>query len=131
MGDYNAKHIYADQITGTASATITGGQCLYVTGDGTVGPTTAASASFVGVACHDAASAALVAYNPRGKVHRSTAASAITAGAQLVSATAGKVDDLAAASGNAAGDINSARSVIGVALTTAGSGETVEWMQIG
>ncbi|MFB6392624.1 capsid cement protein [Polymorphospora lycopeni] len=119
MGAYEAKYVWADQIGGTASAAITGGQVLAVSGNGTVGPAGAASAAVIGVAAFDAASGTRVSYYPRGKVHVSTADGAITAGDRVDSAAAGAV-----ASGTAG--VNN----IGIALTTAADEALVEWMEI-
>lgn len=130
MSDYSPKYLPGATITATTSGTVTGGQQLVVSGDGTVAASSAASAAWVGAALCDAASGALVTMTGRGPVHISTASGAITAGDQLVTATAGKVAALAAATGDAAADINNARSVIGIALTTAADTAAVEWMQI-
>ena len=136
MSDYEPKFLYANAITGVTSASVTGGQVLTVSGNGTIAPTSGKSAAVIGVANHDAASGSRVAFTPRGKVHISTASGAITAGAQVTSATGGAVASLAvsAAVGNTAGNIdtaaNDARSVIGVALTTAADTASVEWMQL-
>lgn len=129
MGAYEPKYLFGEQINATASAAITGGQQLVVSGNGTVAPAGGASAAHVGTAAMDAATNGRLSYFPRGKVHVSTASGAITAGDQLVTAAAGKVSSLAAASGAVAADINSARSVIGVALTTAADTASVEWME--
>lgn len=130
MSDYSPKYLPGDTITATTSGVVTGKQQLVVSGDGTVAASSAASAAWVGTALCDAASGALVTMTGRGPVHISTASGAITAGDQLVTATAGKVAALAAATGDAAADINNARSVIGIALTTAADTAAVEWMQI-
>ncbi len=130
MGAYEPKFLYGHSITGTASATTTGGQVLAVTGNGTVGPAgTGTAAKVVGVAAHDAATNATLTYFPRGKVHVSTASGAITAGDQVVAGAAGTVAAEAVASGNTAGDINNAREILGVALTTAADTASVEWME--
>ncbi len=118
MGAYEPKFLYGDTYTGTASATITGGQVLAVSGNGTVGPAGADSNAVVGVAAHDAATNGLVTYFPRGKVHVSTAAGAITAAARVNSAAAGTVASATAGVGN-----------IGIALTTAADTAAVEWME--
>jgi hypothetical protein len=130
VSEYSPKYLPGDTITATTSGVVTGGQQLVVSGDGTVAASSAASAAWVGTALCDAASGALVTMTGRGPVHISTASGSITAGDQLVTATAGKVAALAAATGDAAADINSARSVVGVALTTAASAAAVEWMQV-
>lgn len=128
MSDYLPVYTPAEVATFTASAAITGGQLLAVSGNGTVGPAGAASASWIGVAAGDAASGARVAVFCRGTVHESTAAGAITAGAQLATGAAGTVATMAAAAANALGDINNARAVVGVALTTAADTALVRWM---
>lgn len=117
MADYAPKYLYADQVTATASATISGGQVLTVTGNGTVGPAGADSAAVIGVAAMDAASGARLSYFPRGKVHITTTAGAVTAGATVRAAANGTVDD-------------TGTNVIGIFLTTAASGAKAEWMEI-
>lgn len=122
MADYAPKYLYADQITGTASATITGGQLLVVSGDGTVGPAGADAANVIGVAAQDAASGARVSYCPRGKVHVSTAAAGgngVVAGNNAFSAASGTVDDT-----------GTAANKIGIFLTTAAAGASAEWMEV-
>lgn len=119
MGAYEPKFLYSDAVTATFSATTTGGQVLAVTGNGTVGPAGADSNAVVGVAAHDVASTDRGTYFPRGKVHVSTAAGAITAGDRINSAAAGTVKTAAAGVGN-----------FGIALTTAADTAAVEWMEI-
>jgi hypothetical protein len=130
MGAYEPKYLYVDQISATFSATTTGAQLLAVTGNSTVGPAgTSTAAKVVGVAAYDVAANGRGSYFPRGKVHVSTASGAITAGDQVVAGAAGTVASEAAASGNAAADINNAREILGVALTTAADAASVEWME--
>ncbi len=119
MANYEPKFLYADQVTATTSATVTGGQTLIVSGNGTVGPATAGSPACVGVAAHDAASGARVSFFPRGKVHVSTASGGITAAARVDTGAAGTVASGAAGVNN-----------IGIALTTAADTALVEWMEI-
>lgn len=119
MGAYEPKFLYSDQITATASATVTGKQLLAVTGNGTVGPAGAASPAVVGAAAYDAAANTRVGYFPRGKVHVSTASGAITAGARVDAGANGTVATAATAPTN-----------VGIALTTAADGADVEWMEI-
>lgn len=119
MADYAPKYLYADQISATFSATTTGGQVLVVTGDGTVGPAGADAANVVGVAAMDVAANARGSYIPRGKVHVSTTAGAVTAGNNAYSAASGLVDDT-----------GTAANKIGVFLTSAGSSENAEWMEV-
>lgn len=125
MAEY-VHHWPPGSYTSQASATITGGQLLMVTGVNTVGPTTGATTAWVGVAAHDAVSGDKITVLPIQGVHRLTASGTVTAGDQVVSAAAGKVASLAAAAGAAAGDINSARQVVGTALTTATDGNLVD-----
>ncbi len=131
MGSYLPKHLPGDTITTRASAPVTGGQRVAVSGSGTTATATAATkALYVGVAGMDAATNADYTIYGRGAVHISIATGAITAGDQITSANAGRVSSIAAASGNAAADINNARAVDGIALTTAADGAAVEWMAI-
>lgn len=120
MGAYEPKFLYTDVITATTSAAVTGGQALVVTGNGTVGPAGATSAAFIGVAAFDAASGARVSYFPRGKVHVTTAAGAITAAARV---------DTGSVAGTVASGVSSLTN-IGIALTTAADTALVEWMEI-
>lgn len=125
MAEYQPLYAPGDSITRTASAAITGGQLVYVSGSGSVAPTTGSTPSWVGVAANDANNGDNVMVFTDG-IHRLTANGAITAGDQVVPAASGQVSTLAAASGATATDINNARSVIGVALTTATNGNLVE-----
>jgi hypothetical protein len=119
MPDYTPKYLYGDEATGTASATIVGGQLLVVSGDDTVGPAgDAADVTVIGVAAQDAASGARVSYFPRGKIHITTTAGAVTAGAGVSAGAAGTVDD-----------DGGSDPLLGVFLTSAGSGELAEWME--
>lgn len=119
MGAYEPKYLYSDQVNATASATITGGQLLVVSGNGTVGPAGASGPAVVGVAAMDAANGDRLTYFPRGKVHVTTAAGAITAAARVDAGAAGTVATASAALTN-----------IGIALTTAADMFPVEWMEI-
>lgn len=130
MADYIPVFEPATAITLTASAAITAGQLVEVSGDGTVAPTGAKTADYVGVAAQAAASGARFVVWPRGMVHESTASGAVTAGNQLATAASGKVAALAAAAGTTAGDINDARSVVGIALTTAADAASVRWVAV-
>jgi hypothetical protein len=89
MSDHLPKFAPGRAVTREASATVVGGQLLTVTGDGTVGPSTA-GAVFAGVASNDAADGELLLVQ-RGGVHVLTAAEAITAGALVQCGAAGKV----------------------------------------
>ena len=117
MAEYLPLHLPGKAFTRAASAAITGGQLLIVSGSGTVAPSTAASASWVGVAAFDAASGDNVTVFDEG-VHRLVASGAITAGALVEGAAAGKV----ASHTNGTADYN----VVGLALTTVADGALVE-----
>lgn len=80
-----------------ASATVTGGRLVEVTGAGTVGPAGAASVKVLGVAATDAATGAKVQVWPlAGLTHRVTASGAISAGDNLAAGAAGVVVPIAA-----------------------------------
>lgn len=109
MADYVPLYKPGASITSQASATITAGQLLEVSGSGTVGPAGAASLKCVGVAAFDAASGAKVTIHAGG-VQKIVAAGAITAGDIVAAGAAGTV---AAIGAGAFG------TKIGIALTTA------------
>lgn len=113
MADYVPLYPEDDSITRKASAAITGGQLVRVSGDGTVAPTTAASADWLGVAGHDAAVDAQVTVWIGG-VQRIATAAAIAAGLTVEGAASGQV----AAHTNGTNDVN----IVGLTLsaTTAG-----------
>lgn len=118
MSDYTPLFKPGQAVTSTASAAITGGKLLIVTGSGTVGPGTAASPAWVGVAAQDAASGAPVGYFSGG-VQRILASGAVIAGDLVVAGAAGTVASIAAIGAAwAAADIANTRAIVGVALTT-------------
>jgi hypothetical protein len=120
MAEFLPKYKPGQSWTSTASATITAGQLLAVSGSGTVGPAGANSVSWVGVAAFDAASAEKVTVYSGG-IAVLTASGAITAGAQVVPAASGAVSALAAVTSPTAADVTNSRAIVGVALTTAAS----------
>jgi Uncharacterized conserved protein (DUF2190) len=131
MADYSPLFLPGAEITTTASAAVTAGFPVEVSGSDTVQNAGSSSRKVIGVAGADAATNGLVMIFGRGTVHISTAAGAITAGAQLiVGSIAGTVSALVDASGATAGDINNARSVIGIAMTTASDTANVTWMEL-
>lgn len=125
MGAYLPLHDDGEAVTRTTSAAVTGGQVVVVSGSGTVAPSAGASVAVFGVAAFDAPSGTEVTVY-KGGIQRPIASGTVTAGDQVVSAAGGKVATLAAASGATAADINAARQVIGLALTTATDGNAVE-----
>lgn len=130
MGEYIPVHVPGHRFTATTSGAVTARQLVEVSGSGTVAATSGASAKWVGVAACDAPSGGIVTVYGRGLIHETLNSGGVTAGNQIVTAAAGKIAALAAASAAAAADINSARSVCGIALTTATDGTLVRWMEI-
>ncbi|WP_223626689.1 capsid cement protein [Microbacterium sp. EST19A] len=114
MPDYLPKFTPGSAITFTASADVTGGRLVQVTGNRLVGPAVADSASVVGVAAFDAeAGDPVTVYTRAGGVHPLIASGAIAAGARVSADTGGRVKTAAA------GD------VIGWTLTSAASAGSV------
>ena len=123
MADYLPLYLPGKAVPMTASAAITGGRLVYVSGSGTVANTTSATTLPVGTAAHDvAASGDRVTVFGRGTVHRLVASGAITAGGLVAAAAAGAV---AAHTGG-----TNDNRVFGIALTTAADGATVEIMEV-
>ncbi len=103
-------------ITRQASAAITGGQLVMVSGPGTVAPSAAASTAVLGMAGFDVASGDQVTVH-KGEVLPLVASGAIVAGSPVISAAAGRV---------AASAAPPAGQQVGIALTTAADGGIVE-----
>lgn len=99
-----------------ASAAITGGQLVVVSGSGTVAPSSAATHLWVGVASNDAATNDNITVFSSG-VQSLTAVGAITAGQLVEPAAGGGV----APHTNGTNDFN----VVGLALSTAANGAKV------
>lgn len=127
MADYLPLFKPGEAIHYAASAAITGGQLVEVTGTGTVGPAAAGSIKVVGVAAFDAASGERVTIFCGGVQRVNAAAGGVTAGDVLQAGAAGTVAPVAA-SGAAyvQAEANNYRAVIGIALTTAAAGVAVE-----
>jgi predicted RecA/RadA family phage recombinase len=116
MTDYLPKHAPGDTITRIASAAITGGQVVVVSGPKTVAPSAGADVKFLGVAAHDAAIGQEVTVF-KGGIQRPKASGAITAGDQVVTAAAGRVITSGAPA---------AGTQVGIAQTTATDGQQVD-----
>lgn len=114
MADYLPNLQPGQSLTLTTSAAVTGGQLVRVSGSGTIAPTSAASADWLGVASTDAAAAGVQITVFTGGVQYMTASGAITAGANVEGAAAGAV----AAHTNGTNDVN----IVGIALDTAANG---------
>lgn len=123
MADYVPKFLPGHAATMTASAAITGGKTVCVSGDGTVANAAAAASIIIGIASQDAAASGdRVGVFIRGAVHRLTASGTVTAGDVVEAAAAGAV----ATRTQGTNDIRS----FGIALTTATTGNTVTIMEL-
>lgn len=93
MGDYTPVYAESAQpITFTASAAVTGGQPVEITGDMEVGPATAGSSKHIGVAAFDCpAGQRVTVHTPRGNVEEVAVSEAVAAGDHLQPAGAGQV----------------------------------------
>ncbi|NDK91043.1 DUF2190 family protein [Gordonia desulfuricans] len=90
MAEFSPLALPGTAQTFTASAAVTAGQVVEITGARTVAPTSAASAKVYGVALFDAANGAKVTVSSGG-VYELAASGAIAAGALVVSAASGAV----------------------------------------
>ncbi|MHA3682791.1 capsid cement protein [Leucobacter sp. HY1908] len=106
MSDYLPKYAPGLPVTLSASADLTGGRVLVVSGAGAVAHAGADVAVVAGVASRDVKQGETVGVYPLGGVHRLVASGAVAAGAEVASAADGKVAS--------AGD-----NVFGVALSAA------------
>lgn len=112
MADYLPKFKPGGTVTATASADVTGGQLLEISGNYQVRPAGAASTKVFGVAGQDTANGSSVTVH-RGGVQRLVASGAIAAGDSVQAAAGGKV---------ATGDT----APIGVAIKGGADGESVD-----
>jgi hypothetical protein len=117
MGNYAPNYFPAYRRSYTASAAITGGQLVQVSGAGTVAPTSAATSAFLGVAEFDAASGGPVTVLQGCGEHLLIASGTITAGDNVVAAAAGAVADIGAGTNYG--------QIVGIALTSVTNGQTV------
>lgn len=116
MAEYVPLYMPGAAITLPASATITGGQLVVISGSLTVAPSSVATHSWLGVAGFDAVSGDQVTIYCEG-VQKFTATGSITAGGNVEAAATGTV----AAHTNGTNDQN----IVGVALNTVTTGQTV------
>jgi hypothetical protein len=114
MAIYSPLFFPGDRYSSVTSAAVTAGQLLYISGDNTVAPTTAATAAWIGVAEADAASGAPVSIYTEG-IHVLGATGAIAAGDLVIAATAGTVQTI----GSATATTDS--QIVGKALAAAAS----------
>lgn len=124
MAEYLPIRTPGDDLVSTASATITGGTLVAVSGNGTVATAGATSLNWIGVAAFDASANDTVTIYTGG-VQEVTASGAITAGDLVVTAASGQVSTLAAVTTPTAGDVTGTRAIVGVALTTAANAAKV------
>jgi hypothetical protein len=124
MPDYTPVFLPGQIYTTQASAAITGGQLVEVSGSGTVAPAALNSVKVVGMAARDAASGSKLPVILDKVVHESVSAGGSTAGDSLGSGAAGTVATVAAAVGAAAG------TRIGIALTTAIDAAVIRWVAL-
>lgn len=124
MAEYLPIRTPGDALVSTASATITGGTIVAVSGNGTVATAGATALNWVGVAAFDASANDTVTIYTGG-VQEVTASGAITAGDLVVTAASGQVSTLAAVTTPTAGDVTGTRAIVGVALTTAANAAKV------
>ncbi len=116
MADYTPIFKPGVEVTLTASADITAGQTLVVTGQQTVGPAAGASAAYAGVAAFDAKSGEkVVVIGPA--VHELTASGAVADGDLVTTASTGRVA--------AVGAEPAFGTAIGVALADAASNKVI------
>lgn len=115
MADYLPKHTPGAAVSMTASAAVTGGRLVEVSGNNTIANAAADAPDVVGVAGFDGVSGdrITVYLRPTG-IHRLVAAGAIAAGAKVTAATAGKVQT-----------IGSGVNPIGIALEAAAADNDV------
>jgi hypothetical protein len=112
MAEYAPVFFPADKVSSVTSAAVTAGQLLYVSGDNTVAPTTAATGAWVGVAARDAASGGGITFYTEG-IHELAASGTINAGDVVVPAAAGAVAAIGAGT--------TYSQVVGIALAAAAS----------
>jgi hypothetical protein len=133
VGDYTPVYAPSKVVSMTVSSAVVGGDILIVSGNGTVAKcTTLQAQNYVGVAGEDTAANGRVTVYSRGFIHESLADGAVNAGSQLnTSGTAGRqvVAAPATSATPAKADVDNARAIIGVALTTVADGQKVRWME--
>jgi predicted RecA/RadA family phage recombinase len=117
MADYLPLYKPGQSLPYTASAAITGGQLVAVTGSGTVGPAAAGATNCVGVAAFDCASGDRVTIHTGGVQRIVAAAGGVTAGDIVAAGAAGTVAPIGTGTFG---------TKIGIALTTAAAGAVAE-----
>jgi len=118
MAEYLPLHDDGDSITRSASASITGGQLVIVSGSGTVAPSSAATVAWLGVAGFDASTGDNVTVFTSGVQRLTAGTGGVTAGQVVEAAANGQV----VAHTVGTNDTN----IVGLALSTATAGNLVE-----
>lgn len=117
MADWAPKFRPGADVSYTASATIAGGNVVYLSAAGQCAPTTAASAVVLGVAPTDAVTGDKIEIM-RGGVQRCVSGAAIAVGDPLKSAASGRVVPYVVGT-------DPVTQIIGFALTAAGAAAVV------
>jgi hypothetical protein len=125
MAEYLPVKNPGEALVSTASAPITGGQLVAVSGISTSAPAGANAANTLGVAAFDAATGEQFTIFAGG-VQELVTTGTVTAGDIVVAAAAGTVSTLAAVTTPTAADVTNTRAILGVALTTATTGLKVQ-----
>lgn len=120
MANVTEYHSPADRLTYTATATITGGQLVELTGDRTIGPAGAGSVKCVGIAMQDCAVGAKVGVASEG-VWPVVSGGVITAGMRLKCGAAGVAVPFVT---DASGLVALPNSIVGIALEAIASAAT-------
>jgi hypothetical protein len=118
MSEYLPLHDEGDSFTRVASAPVTGGQIVIVSGSGSVAPSTAASNAWLGVAAFDGVSGDQVTVYAGGVQRCIAGTGGVTAGNQVEAAAGGTV----VTHTNGTADVN----IVGLALTTVAAGALAE-----
>ena len=118
MTDYLPLFRPADTVTFNVTADVTGGHPVQLgSTDRSVAPAEAGSTTYIGVAGHDAKTGDKVTVEVGKVIHELTASGAIPRGSQVESSGAGRVR------------VATTGTVIGLALSTAADGATVQVLQ--
>lgn len=118
MAEYLPLHLPGKAFTRQASASITAGQLVIVSGNGTVAPSSGASAAWLGVAAQDASNGDKLTVFAEGVQLLTAGSGGVTAGQLVEAAASGAV----VTHTNGTNDYN----VVGLALTTASAGNKVQ-----
>lgn len=124
LPEYNPPYETGVAITLTASAAVSAGDVLEVSGNGLVAPVTAdASVKVIGVASNPGQPGDRLMIWGRGPVHELAADGIITAGDLVVASVTPGMGVRTAT------DDDNPRAVLGVAITSAASGALARWME--